>query len=110
MTVSDLREELRQLTKLHFTGAEVIFTKHSFIAKPASPLISLTMGPISRPVNPPIITIDGRPAAVYPPPPAFQKRFLTGPAPCLPAGGISPFFGGTDIGGPEWLSRFKAFL
>ena len=90
MTVSDLREELRQLTKMYFTGADVTFTKQSFIAKPTSPLISLTMGVISRPINPPIITIDGRPVAVYPASTAIQIDLFTNGKQTETAKGFTP--------------------
>ena len=107
MTVSDLREELRQLTKMYFTGADVTFTKQSFIAKPTSPLISLTMGAISRPINPPIITIDGRPVAVYPASTAIQVDLYTNGKQTEAEKGFTPIVENTAA---EDLLGFASFL
>ncbi len=54
MTLSELKVALRQLTKLYFNRAEVTFTKQSFRAKPAGALVTLSMAPVSRPMNPPV--------------------------------------------------------
>jgi len=66
MRVSDLKETIRQLTKLYFTGATVKFAKQSFAAKPNKPLVMLSFGSVQRPLNPPTKMIDGRPVYFYP--------------------------------------------
>lgn len=107
MTVSELREELRQLTKSYFTGAVVSFSKQSFTAKPTTPFISLTMGAISRPINPPIITIDGRPVAVYPASAAIQIDLFTNGKQTETAEGFTPIVENTA---EEDLLGFASFL
>ncbi len=66
MRVSDLKETIRQLTELYFTGATVQFAKRSFAAKPNKPLVILSPGSVQRPLNPPTKMIDGRPVCFYP--------------------------------------------
>ena len=107
MTLSGLREELRKLTKLYFTGAEVSFSKQSFRAKPKTPFISLTMGAISRPINPPIITIDGRPVAVYPASTAIQVDLYTNGKQTEAEKGFTPIVENTAA---EDLLGFASFL
>ena len=107
MTLSDLKEELRRLTKLYFTGAEVSFSKQSFTAKPTTPFISLTMGPINRPINPPIIIINGRPVAVYPASTAIQIDLFTNGKQTEIAEGFTPLIENTAA---EDLLDFASFL
>ena len=77
MTLSELKVALRQLTKLYFKRAEVTFTKQSFRAKPTGPLVTLSMAPVSRPMNPPVKIIDGRPVAFYPASTSIQIDLFT---------------------------------
>lgn len=66
MTVSELREELRQLAAMYFKGATVKTSKQSFTVKPVEPLVTLTMGSVNRPLNPPTKIIQGQPVSFYP--------------------------------------------
>lgn len=66
MTVSELRTLLRQLTSMCFSKATVIFSGQSFIAQPETPLVTITVGSVQRPLNPPTKLIDGKPVAFYP--------------------------------------------
>lgn len=66
MNVAEVKEAIRQLTALYFSGAKVTYTKQSFTAKPTKPLVTLTAGTVSRPRNPPVKIIDGRPVSFYP--------------------------------------------
>ena len=77
MTLSELKVALRQLTKLYFNRAEVTFTKQSFRAKPTGSLVTLSMAPVSRPMNPPVKIIDGRPVAFYPASTSIQIDLFT---------------------------------
>ena len=66
MNVAEVKEAIRQLTALYFSVANVTYTKQSFTAKPTKPLVTLTSGTVSRPRNPPVKIIDGRPVSFYP--------------------------------------------
>lgn len=66
MNIAEVKEAIRQLTTLYFSGAKVVYTKQSFTSKPAKPLVTLTTGTVSRPRNPPFKIIDGRPVSFYP--------------------------------------------
>lgn len=66
MNLSELKELIKQLTEMYFAGATVTYAKQSFVAKPANPLVTLTTGAVSRPMNPPVKIIDGRPVSFYP--------------------------------------------
>lgn len=66
MTVAELKRLLKELTELYFTGATVTYTKQSFAVKPTKPLVTITLGSVDRPLNPPMKVIDGRPVALYP--------------------------------------------
>lgn len=66
MKVSEVKEEIRRLAELYFTGATVTFTKQSFLAKPMKPLVTLSSGAVSRVSYPPMKVLDGRPVFFYP--------------------------------------------
>lgn len=66
MTLSELKALLQQLTASYFTGATVTYAKQSFVVKPTKPLVTLTLGAVSRPMNPPTKMIDGVPVCFYP--------------------------------------------
>jgi len=66
VTLAELKTNIRKLTELYFTGATVRFANQSFTPKPKKPLVQLTTGHVSRPLNPPVKVIDGRPVAFYP--------------------------------------------
>lgn len=66
MKVYELKEAVRELTMLYFTGATVTYAKQSFVAKPVKPLVTLSTGAVSRSMNPPTQILDGRPVAFYP--------------------------------------------
>ena len=66
MTLSELKKMLVQLTQTYFAGATVTYAKQSFVAKPGSPLVTLTTGSVNRSRNPPVKIIEGTPVAFYP--------------------------------------------
>ena len=66
MTLYDLKKLLMQLTQTYFAGATVTYAKQSFVAKPSSPLVTLTTGSVNRSRNPPVKIIEGTPVAFYP--------------------------------------------
>lgn len=66
MTLSELKKLLVQLTQTYFAGATVTYAKQSFVAKPGSPLVTLTTGSVNRSRNPPVKIIEGTPVAFYP--------------------------------------------
>lgn len=77
MTLTELKTAIRQLTELYFTGATVRYAKQSFTVKPEKPLVLLTVAPVSRPLNPPVKVIDGRPVAFYPASASIQVDLFT---------------------------------
>lgn len=66
MKVSEVKEEIRRLAELYFTGAAVTYAKQSFLAKPRKPLVTLSPGAVSRASSPPVKVVDGRPVSFYP--------------------------------------------
>ena len=66
MTFSELKKLLVQLTQTYFAEATVTYAKQSFVAKPGSPLVTLTTGSVNRSRNPPVKIIEGTPVAFYP--------------------------------------------
>lgn len=66
MKVSEVKEEIRRLAELYFTGAAVTFMRQSFIAKPMKPLVTLSPGAVSRASSPPVKVVDGRPVSFSP--------------------------------------------
>lgn len=66
MTLAELKKLLVQLTQTYFAGATVTYAKQSFVAKPGSPLVTLTTGSVNRSRNPPVKIIEGTPVAFYP--------------------------------------------
>lgn len=66
MTLSELKKLLKQLTQMYFAGATVTYARQSFLAKPDSPLVTLTTGSVNRPRDPPMKMIDGTPVCFYP--------------------------------------------
>lgn len=66
MKVSELKAAIKELTQFYFVKADVSFTKQSFKTKPAEPLVTISVGSVSRPMNPPVKIIDGRPVSFYP--------------------------------------------
>lgn len=77
MTLTELKTAIRQLTELYFTGTTVRYAKQSFTVKPEKPLVLLTVAPVSRPLNPPVKFIDGRPVAFYPASTSIQVDLFT---------------------------------
>lgn len=59
MRVSQAKELFRSLTAQYFSGAEVIFSRQSRVAKPLIPLVSITPGNVQRPSNPNYEEVDG---------------------------------------------------
>lgn len=65
MTISELKKLLLQLTEMYFSGATVKHAKQSFVPMGDGPLVVLTTGSVSRPMNPPVKIIGGAPVAFY---------------------------------------------
>ncbi len=63
MTLAELKKSLVRLTQTYFAGATVTYAKQSFVAKPGSPLVTLTTGSVNRSRNPPVKIIEGTPVA-----------------------------------------------
>lgn len=66
MDVGEARQAIYDLTKYYFQSANVTYAKQSFRVKPSTPLVTLSFGSVSRPLNPPVKIIDGRPVSLYP--------------------------------------------
>lgn len=66
MNVGDARNTLYELTKYYFQNANVVYAKQSYRVKQPKPLVKLSFGPVTRPINPPERIVDGRPARFYP--------------------------------------------
>ena len=81
MRVSQAKELFRSLTVRYFTGAEVTFTRQSRVAKPQLPLVTLTIGNVQRPLDPPCKWIDGEPVGYYPSRLSIQVDLFTHGAP-----------------------------
>ncbi len=77
MNVAGVKDAIRELTALYFSGATVTYTKQSFTAKPVKPLVTLTPGSVTRPRNPPVKIIDGRPVSFYPATMPIQMDLFT---------------------------------
>ena len=84
MTLSELKKLLKQLTQMYFTGATVTYAKQSFLAKPDSPLVTLTTGSVSRSRDPPVKIIEGTPVAFYPASVPVQIDLFSQQRPCQP--------------------------
>lgn len=66
MDVGEARQAIYDLTKYYFQSANVTYAKQSFRVKPSTPLVTLSFSSVSRPLNPPMKIIDGRPVSLYP--------------------------------------------
>lgn len=66
MDVSEAEKAIYDLTKFYFKNAAVVYAKQSFRVKPTSPLVTISLGSLIRPLNPPQKIIDGRPVSFYP--------------------------------------------
>lgn len=107
MTIAELRTALRELTELYFTGATVTFAKQSFVAKPVKPLVTLSTGSVTRPLNPPTQIVDGRPVAFYPATIAIQIDLFTHGAQTEVAPGFTPIVENTAV---DDMLGFAGFL
>lgn len=90
MTVTEVKDAIRELTEMYFSGATVTYTKQSFTAKPLKPLVTLTTGSVSRPRNPPVKIIDGRPVSFYPATLPIQMDLFTHGRKIAPKPGYTP--------------------
>lgn len=107
MTLTELKTAIRQLTELYFTGATVRYAKQSFTPKPDKPLVLLTIAPVSRPLNPPVKVIDGRPVAFYPASTTIQVDLFTNGEQREVAPGFTPVAENTA---EDDLLAFASFL
>lgn len=107
MNLSELKLLIKQLTELYFTGATVTYAKQSFAAKPVNPLVTLTTGAVSRPMNPPVKIIDGRPVCFYPASVPIQIDLFTHGRQTEVAPGITPIVENTA---EDDMLAFTAFL
>lgn len=107
MNLSELKLLIKQLTELYFTGATVTYAKQSFVAKPVNPLVTLTTGAVSRPMNPPVKVIDGRPVCFYPASVPIQIDLFTHGRQTEVAPGITPIVENTA---EDDMLAFTAFL
>lgn len=107
MTMSELKTALRKLTESYFVGAVVRFANQSFTPKPEKPLVLLTVAPVSRPINPPVKVIDGRPVAFYPASTTIQVDLFTNGAQKEIAPGYTPLAENTA---EDDLLAFSSFL
>lgn len=107
MTMTELKTAIRQLTELYFTGATVRYAKQSFTPKPEKPLVLLTMASVSRPLNPPVKVIDGRPVAFYPASTTIQVDLFTNGEQREVAPGFTPVAENTA---EDDLLAFASFL
>lgn len=90
MTVTDVKNAIRDLAAMYFSGATVTYTKQSFTAKPVKPLVTLTSGSVTRPRNPPMKIIDGRPVSFYPATLPIQMDLFTHGRKEAPKPGYTP--------------------
>lgn len=107
MKINELKNELYFLTKEYFAGATVIFAKQSFMPKPDVPLVTISMGTISRPLNPPTRIIDGRPVASYPASVKVQFDLFTKGKKSFLAEGMTPVIENTVL---DDMLGFAVFL
>lgn len=65
MRVSRAKELFRSLTAQYFAGAEVTFTRQSRVAKPQTPLVTITPGNVKRPLAPVYKEVNGEMVGYY---------------------------------------------
>ena len=95
MTVSEVRNELLRITQTYFSGATVRIGKQSFTPKPKGPLVTMTTGPVQRPLNPPTILMDGKPVSFYPATMPVQIDLYTNGKQTVLAKGTTPIIENT---------------
>lgn len=66
MDVRGVREAILEMTSYYFKNATVTFTRQSHVAKQGKPLVAISTGSVSRPLNPTTKIVDGRPVSFYP--------------------------------------------
>lgn len=66
-----------ELTQFYFKNATVIHVQQNHIAKQGKPLVTLCTGVVTRPLNPPVEIIDGRPVSFYPSSVSIQIDLFT---------------------------------
>lgn len=65
MRVSRAKELFCSLTAQYFAGAEVTFTRQSRVAKPQTPLVTITPGNVKRPLAPVYKEVNGEMVGYY---------------------------------------------
>lgn len=66
MDIRGVKAAMLELTQFYFKNATVIHGRQNHIAKQGKPLVTLYTGVVTRPLNPPVEIIDGRPVSFYP--------------------------------------------
>lgn len=107
MDVGEARKVIYDLTKFYFQNAAVTYAKQSFRVKPTKPLVTLSFGSITRPLNPPVKVIDGRPVSFYPSTMMVQIDLFTKGKQRSIAEGITPVMENTAAND---LMKFADFL
>lgn len=107
MDVGEARKVIYDLTKFYFQNAAVTYAKQSFRVKPTKPLVTLSFGSITRPLNPPVKVIDGRPVSFYPSTMMVQVDLFTKGKQRNIAEGITPVMENTAAND---LMKFADFL
>lgn len=107
MDVGEARKVIYDLTKFYFQNAAVTYAKQSFRVKPTKPLVTLSFGSITRPLNPPVKVIDGRPVSFYPSTMMVQIDLFTKGKQRNIAEGITPVMENTAAND---LMKFADFL
>ena len=105
--VAEARQVIYDLTKFYFQKADVVFAKQSFRVKPIKPLVTLSFGTITRPLNPPVKVIDGRPVSLYPTTMMVQIDLFTKGRQREIAAGITPVMENTAAND---MMAFAGFL
>lgn len=107
MNLSEVRQQILEITSAYFTGAAVLFTKQSGRTAPSSPLVTLTFGTINRTVQPITDVVDGYYVASHPMSVRLQVDLYTKGKPVsVPSGSQVPM----DNTATDDLSGFLNFL
>lgn len=77
MDIRGVKAAMLELTQFYFKNATVIHGRQNHIAKQGKPLVTLHTGVVTRPLNPPVEIIDGRPVSFYPSSVSIQIDLFT---------------------------------
>ncbi len=108
VTFSEAKRCFREITARYFKDANIMFANQSHAVKPTSkPLVTIAFGNIKRPLNPPTLILDGRPASYYPTSVPVTVNLFTHGRKIEIAKGITPAMEDTAA---EDLTDFLSFL